>query len=467
MNIISFAKPGFLALALFTGLSAGATPLEVSTPRQAIPPNITTTSNKPMLMLAASKDHTLFGPIYTDFEDVDGDGVIDTTFIPTFKYYGYFDATKCYSYSTANSQFEPAALATIVTATVGTVTTTRFTCPSTQSYWSGNFLNWSSMTRLDVVRKMLYGGTRSTDANGSTVLERAKLNFDAHSFVKYYRGTDIRDYTPFTTAALTKTTGSNANVYAGLSICSTGSADSTGAASNPPVMRMVRGNVRLWATVEVQVCRWRESYNSGTFGPKLARYYKDADKGGGGIAHELTIPGQTSDGATYNTNIGPELTVRVKVCVPNLLGEERCQAFPSNSLTNYKPYGLFQEFGYPTANGAARAEFGVITGSYDLNYTAGALRKNMGDFADEINPTTGVFCHSASSGCATTLASPDGRTTGQGAVKAFDAIILNDRNNNAYATSGVPSTVSEGSLSSWGNPIGEMLVQALQYYAYN
>ena len=43
-------------------------------------------------MLATSKDHTLFGPIYTDFEDIDEDGVIDTTFKPDFKYYGYFDA---------------------------------------------------------------------------------------------------------------------------------------------------------------------------------------------------------------------------------------------------------------------------------------------------------------------------------------------------------------------------------------
>ena len=76
-----------------------------------IPPNIASTAAKPMLMLAASKDHTLFSPIYSDFEDLDNDGVIDTTFKPTFKYYGYFDATKCYSYSTANGRFEPAATA--------------------------------------------------------------------------------------------------------------------------------------------------------------------------------------------------------------------------------------------------------------------------------------------------------------------------------------------------------------------
>lgn len=459
-----------ITTAAFSGSLAQATAVDVSTPRSLVPPNITTTSNRPMLMLAASKDHSLFGPIYTDFEDVDGDGIIDTTFIPTFKYYGYFDSTKCYDYSTTNKQFFPVALATLTPTTVGTQTLTRYTCPSTQSYWSGNFLNWASMTRLDVVRKMLYGGKRSTDSNGNTVLERALLNYDAHSFVKYYRGTDIRDYTPFTTAALTKTTGSNANVYAGISICNTGTSDSSTTSPNPPIMRMVRGNVRFWATVEITVCQWRDTYSSGTFGPKLARYYQDTDKGNGGIAHEITIPSIASDGATYTSSgstIGPELTARVKVCDPALIGEERCQAFPANSTTNFKPYGLFQEFGYPYTGGAARAEFGVITGSYDKNYTAGALRKNMGDFSDEINSTTGVFCHSASSGCPATLPAPDGRTTGNGAIKTFDGIILNDRNGASYGTSGTPSSVSEGSLSSWGNPIGEMLVQALQYYSYD
>ncbi|MDR7377401.1 type IV pilus assembly protein PilY1 [Rhodoferax ferrireducens] len=468
LKVRNFCKSLFITIAMWGILPAQATPVDVSAPRPLVPPNVTTSSNRPMIMLAASKDHSMFGPVYTDFEDLDDDGTIDTTFKPTFKYYGYFDPTKCYAYDNTSKQFNPAASSIIITSTVTTngVTRTleRYTCTSAQSYWSGNFLNWSTMTRLDVVRKMLYGGTRSTDATGNTVLERAKLNWDAHSFVKYYRGTDIRDYTPFTTAALTKTTGSNPNVYAGLSICNLGTNDSTTASPNPPIMRMVKGNVRFWATVEYEVCQWRDTYNSGTFGPKLARYYRNSDIDG--ISHEVTIPSIARDGATYSS-IGPELTVRVKVCDPAFIGEERCQAFPSNSTTNLKPYGLFQEFGYAAAGTAARAEFGVITGNYSENYTAGTLRKNMGDFADEINPSTGIFCHSASSGCATTLAAPDGRTTGIGAIKTFDSILLNDRTSRSYGSSGTPSSVSQGSLSSWGNPIGEMLVQALQYYSYD
>jgi type IV pilus assembly protein PilY1 len=434
---------------------AQSSALDVSTPRAAVPPNIITSSNKPMLMLATSKDHTLFGPIYTDFEDLDGDGQLDTTFNPKFQYYGYFDATKCYAYSTSNQRFEPAALATVVSG--------RLTCAPSATYWSGNFLNWSSMTRVDVVRKMLYGGKRSTDTNGTTVLERVGLNYDAHSFVKYYKETDIPDYTPYTLAALTKTTGSNANVYSGLTICNTGSADNP---VNTPIMKIVKGNYRFWATVEINVCRWIDSpdnYTLATFGPKLVSYYGDTDKGNGIIKHEATIPSRATDGATYSGVTVPELTVRVKACDPAFLGEERCQAFPPGSTTNYKPFGLFQEFGHNVSGGAARAEFGVFTGSYDKNYTGGALRKNMGDFSDEINSTTGVFCHSTSSGCAATLA--DGRTTGQGAIKSLDGIRLFGRVANGYGAAGTPSGVSEGALPIWGNPIGEMVVQALQYYA--
>ncbi|MDF1483651.1 PilC/PilY family type IV pilus protein [Ramlibacter sp. H39-3-26] len=427
-----------------------ATPVDVSTPQPAVPPNIVTNSNRPMMMLATSKDHTLFGPIYTDFEDIDGDGVIDTTFIPTFKYYGYFDATKCYSYSSSNNRFEPAAIATI--------TGGRYTCSSSSSYWSGNFLNWGTMTRLDVIRKMLYGGKRSTDTSSSTILERTNLSKDSHSFVKFYNGTDIRDYTPFTTAALTKTTGNNPNAYAGISICNR--SDQMGEGGNP-VIRLAKGNYRLWATVEGTVCEW----GAGDLGVKLARYFKDADKGNGGIAHEQSPPSDSTDGAKYGS-IGPELTVRVQVCQASMLGEERCQAFPPDSTTNYKPFGLFQEFGFSNAaNTAARTEFGVITGSYDKNLNAGALRKNMGDFLDEINPSTGVFCHSTSSGCAATLA--DGRATGNGAIKALDSYVLYGRGSGGYDGSNnqKPADMTDGTLPAWGNPVGEMVVQALQYYS--
>lgn len=517
-----FALAHLLLLTLF-GHAAWATAVDVSTPRFGVPPNITTSSNRPMLMLATSKDHSLFGPIYTDFEDLEGDGTINTTFQPTFKYYGYFDATKCYVY--ANTRFEPNALATAggpaATATLsGSITGQTFTDTSHGSgtftigmqltgigvepntyiislgtgtgansggtytinndhttavtsqtitgvgskytcggpgQWSGNFLNWATMTRMDVVRKLLYGGKRSTDSVTLTVLERANLSKDSHSFTKHYMGTDIRDYTPFTVANLTKTTGDNINTYAGLTICSRSDTMGEGGV---PVIRLAKGNYRMWSTVEGTVCEW----GAGQLGAKLASYFRDTGKGQGSVAHESVAPTTANDGATYS-GIGPELTLRVKVCDAALLGEERCQAFPPSSTTNYKPYGLFQEFGFSATGDAARAEFGVLTGSYDKNLTAGALRKNMGDFADEINASTGVFCHAASAGCPANTT--DGRTTTGGAIKALDALLLFGRSSGNYTGSNVqlPSELTDGTLPAWGNPIGEMIIQSFQYYA--
>ena len=49
---------------------------------QAVPPNITARDFPAMMMLAASRDHTLFGPMYTDYEDLTGSGKIDRTYRP-------------------------------------------------------------------------------------------------------------------------------------------------------------------------------------------------------------------------------------------------------------------------------------------------------------------------------------------------------------------------------------------------
>jgi type IV pilus assembly protein PilY1 len=451
---------------------AHATPYTVSVPRPAVPPNVISTPNKPMMMLATSKDHSLWGPVYNDFEDLEGNGSIETTFNPTFKYYGYFDSTKCYVYDASAGNFTPNSLATFTT-------NGRYTCSQASAEWSGNFLNWATMTRLDVVRKMLYGGKRSTDTatlvksggqitnvtGSKTVLERALVSKDSHSFVKFYAGTDIADYTPFTVANLTKNTGANKNVYAGLSICSrSNNSSNTDILTNGgtfPIMRMAKGNYRLWATTASRVCRWSSESGPG-FSAKAAQYYKDADKGNGGISHETAAPNVTTDGASYGT-IGPDLTVRVEVCKASLLGEEKCQAYPPALKVNYKPYGIFQEFGLQSDSAsAARVEFGVLTGSYDENLKAGALRKNMGDFADEVNPDTGVFCHNAG-GCAATV--DGGRVTGNGAIKAIDAFVLFGSNGNYGGSGTLAQSMTAGGLPAWGNPIGEMIIQSYQYFA--
>lgn len=154
---------------------------------------------KPLVMLNLSRDHQLSYKAYNDYSDLDKtpDGIPETTYKDTIDYYGYFDSAKCYTYNTTDNRFVPAAMATGANKHYCT------------AQWSGNFMNWASMTRMDVVRKILYGGMRSTDTSTLTVLERHYLPTDAHAFAKYYNGNDIASLTPFAGIATTPPTSTS------------------------------------------------------------------------------------------------------------------------------------------------------------------------------------------------------------------------------------------------------------------
>lgn len=151
----------------------------------------------PRVMINISKDHQLTYKAYNDYSDLDDDGTPETTYKHSIDYYGYFDSYKCYIYSTTNNRFEPSRK-----------TADKY-CTGTSGEWAGNFLNWATMTRMDIMRRVLYGGLRQTDTSSLTVLERAYLPTDAHAFAKYYNGSDIAQLTPVTTANVNPPTGTS------------------------------------------------------------------------------------------------------------------------------------------------------------------------------------------------------------------------------------------------------------------
>ena len=124
----------------------------------AYPPFINK-SVPPAVMLMMTKDHRLFFKGYNDIVDLDngkpgGNAAIDTTYKDNIDYVGYFDSKKCYDYSLAPPQafgntgrFNPAVAGT---GAYGHV------CAGN---WSGNFLNWSTMARIDIIRKVLMAGS--------------------------------------------------------------------------------------------------------------------------------------------------------------------------------------------------------------------------------------------------------------------------------------------------------------------
>lgn len=420
---------------------------------QAVPPNITARDFPAMMMLAASRDHTLFGPMYTDYEDLTGSGKIDPTFRPDFDYYGYFDSSKCYGHD--GSKFVPG----------GFRDGARSCSALGAARWSGNFLNWATMTRIDVVRKMLYGGYRSTDTADTTVLELAKLGTDAHAFAKYYRGEDIAKYTPFSTTDLTR-----GGVYIGLTTCAM--SKTSDAVTGDPILRMAVGNVLLWSTSAKQVCRWRPQKTMADpanadfwFGAKLVAYFAK-DAGSAVPAHAAIapfndaedIPSIPKDGGGREMFL--DLPIRVQACVNGWVGRENCKSFSSGGTVSLKPSGILLDYGYAGSSAdAARAEFGLISGSYDYNLSGGLLRKNMGNLNDEIKPN-GTFCHRSGGGAGCT----------DGIIKSFDAFRLYGAGPSRYALDGSfswvqPADLKNKTFPSWGNPVGEMLIEALSYFA--
>ena len=364
----------------------------------------------PMTMLVAGKDHKMFYEAYNDASDIDGDGTLDIRFKPSITYYGLFNSKTCYSY--ASNLFTPATASNIDGS-----------C-ATASDWSGNWLNYMTTSRIDALRKVLYGGYRSTDSATQTILERAYIPQDAHSWGKEYTslavdGYSISDYTPLDQPATGKRhffgslTPSNSKNCSTLDTCS----DVT------PVLRTrtnVGDNRRIW--------EWASKER-----PVLANNLADGPDDG--TADDL-IP------ADAEVDYG----VRVEVCTASFYDDDECKEYPNKQ---YKPYGLLHEYGETN-----RMLFGLLTGSYDNHMSGGRLRKVVSSFANEVDSTTGIFAAT------------------KPIVDTFNKLRIRGFNQNS--SSGVywngnfndaAKKPSEGQLVDWGNPVGEMLYEASRYFA--
>jgi type IV pilus assembly protein PilY1 len=433
--IIEFAAMLFLAL-------AGAANAQI----QAVPPNVNPDPNLPMVVLNVSKDYSMFSRAYTDYEDLNFDGSIDYYFLPYFKYYGYFDPTKCYSYggTGAAGNFVPEKLAEKVTVAGDPAGSPRYYCAEagarSSSLWSGNFLNWATMSRMDVLRKILYGGLRSTDEAGSsqnsgkTVLEMAFVPRNSQAYAKYYNGADLIRLTPFSYAT-------------GLTLCrrheNPTNAEESQISKLNPVIRAAEGNYVLWNMTEVRSCNWfnEEKYDwqDSTVAFMTANYVG----AGGASAHQGSNPAKAN-----------EYMARVEVCRKDLIGEERCKQYPNSNL---KPIGLLNEFGESSNYGhsAAKAEFAMFLGSFDTNLDGGVLRKNMSEINDEIDAQTGVF-------------KVFSNANDRGIIYSLNRLRLfgYDPSLGRYSTSCTSDTIKNGACPSWGNPIGEIILEGLRYYAF-
>ena len=143
----------------------------------------------PLNMLVMGRDHKLYYEAYNDASDLNGDGIIDVGYKGYLgstqggiDYFGYFNSNVCYTYT--DGTFVPTALATNKRCS---------------GQWSGDYLNYLTTSRMDALRKVLYGGFRVTDTESRTLLQGAYIPRDAHAWGKEYNSTDgynITDFTP-------------------------------------------------------------------------------------------------------------------------------------------------------------------------------------------------------------------------------------------------------------------------------
>ncbi len=128
----------------------------------------------------------------------------------SFVHEGYFDNRKCYTYNPTTELFTPTSQQN---------NDANKTCPTSPSseQWSGNLLNWLTMTNLDQFRSVMTGGTRDTvsvlstaqggsqngDSSTNTILIRSFSDRDAYHVIKNlpntaalpstYRGKPVRN----------------------------------------------------------------------------------------------------------------------------------------------------------------------------------------------------------------------------------------------------------------------------------
>lgn len=368
----------------------------------------------PLMMIVMSRDEQLFNKAYTDYTDLDDDGTIDTTYNDKFNYAGYFDSKLCYTYSSSllgGASFTAAAAASGANS------------HSCSGQWSGNFLNWISMSRLDIVRSVLYGGKRFSDGGSSTVLERAYIPNDLHAWVKVYSGSDIGSFTPLS--------GTQSFCNASMS---------TGGA---PLMRVAAGRYSEWSSTAANQCQLRAAADN------LAKN---------------DVPTAATD-----------YTVRVNVCASSsaALRENFCRSYSNGVSTTYKPAGLLQEYGE-----AGKIKFGLLTGTNGAPRAGGALRRNIGLFAgngtllglpcasdDEVNLTTGQFCAKVlnQEGIIRTLENLTlDQWSGSTWADCNQYAILNRQGQGGNGNLNNPGTGGYN-CSAWGNPLTEMYAEALRY----
>lgn len=324
------------------------------------------------------------------------------TYTAGTRYVGYFEPATCYTYDSANAWFVPAG-----------ASNANFSCNGSQ--FSGNFMNWATMSSIDIFRYAMTGGHRVVDTTGQTVLSRAYLpsgestssgmsqpsNFFAHN-----------SYFPRRWVSTTES-GNNGNIA-----------------------QVAPSSVTPFSPNRISVVNCRDevlfgAYTSGS--------------------NNCASPGTNARFASDSSSTVRRYKVRVKVCdaTEGPARGELCGSYPNGGNLIYKPIGQIQKnadhmrfsaFGYLMDQSTARYG-GVLRApmKYAGPNTYDASFRLLGsNSAQEWDAQTGIF-----------VTNPDGASEGHSGVVSYL--------NQFGGLSGY-----EGVYKQY-DPVGELYYEAVRY----
>ena len=419
-----------LMLAVTVGQLLAGNPAAAQTVTLAQVPLLALKTAPGLVMLNMSRDHRLFYAAYNDTSDIDGDGVIDIGYKPSVTYFGNFVSNRCYDYINSGTIFfRPVTTAVVDDNLAGSSTGCRV--GATQR-WHGNWLNYATTSRMDALRRTLYGGYRVVDSAStiggsttSTILQGAYIPKDSHVWGKEFRpGRDTYDIRKYTTLAVPAT--GTQHLFAVVSPAVNSSAASYGflQTSVAPVLRYITDanltTERIWFWTSADVAQG------------IASSSANFVKGGGRISVAST-----------------DRVLRVEACVPfGAQRESGCVGYPTNSPAVWKPTGVLHDYGATDS-----LKFGLLTGSYTNNYSGGVVRRNIQSFTSEYSAVNGTF-NSSNDGIA--------RTIDRIAVQGWNGSTYDCSPDGTYNTSG---DRLQGTCKSWGAPIAEMMYEGLRFFS--
>ncbi|MFZ1392507.1 MAG: PilC/PilY family type IV pilus protein, partial [Dokdonella sp.] len=154
--------------------------------------------------------------------------------------------------------------------------------------------------------------------------------------------------------------------------------------------------------------------------------------------------------------------VRVQSCPSSnaAFREPTCKAYPNGQ---YKPTGILHDYGE-----TQRMYFGLITGTQYNNLEGGVLRRNVADFASEIDPANGRFRTNVN-GIVRSISEfrMIGGNYGGGTADnlASDSNWAWNNGNGNCPTPNVTVPLANGNCRMWGNPLAEMAYESMRYFA--